>query len=900
MESILQEISRNEEGYLLPISPILSKDDATPLILLCAEELWLKFHPHYTRFGVNNSTTLKRERKDDEKLDNLKNNYKNDSNKDRVRKMVHFPSMYNRIVSVLNSIEKMRDGHGSAKSAATEPSILNNPEDLGKGDINDSEGEDEKDGDEEDVKDGEGEDEKDGEENLHNDKSTSIMRIVKTWNSIRLLFPILFGMLNHESKDDSEFLTKKSITKMKLKSEKQWMLGEYVYDASSKKSLESLRRQMKMMLMAFLTSKETHNLLAKNADWKFIDPLKRLESPLGYIETFENPLKILNLNLKQFEVAKEIDVTLKSHFSRIHKQKEAFSRSVIKVKSELESVLVSRFPGCKLQVYGSCLSDLSIGESSDVDISIYIPSLHRAKNRLFRNKIDSIAYQKIVKRFVYALYGRLCIKSDSFFNLQPVTRARVPVVKGCYRLAGNPLSKDGSLNFDICFSNEIAVRNSELLLNYSNVCFQSKALMVLVKKWAKDNKVSSAADEKLSSYAWTILVIYYLQKIGLLPNLQCPELINTINQKDNHDNIDGLNTKFVSWDNLKNAGLWLPKENASNIPLIILFHGFFHFLTNCYPYGLVALSIRNASIIPKTYFRNVSISFISIEDPFETFESKRPHDLASPVSQKGAEEILSYLALAEEELRLLLLGKSRTCQDNNNNEDTGIGLENEIMQAPAIESNTFHDKDAISRKNKGKARKMKNDTSTTKLITLLKDMAIAKNMSCPSLPPKNQDTVSVQSESHVIQETSTSNDNTMSCASHASLPQPNKNQQSTISITTETQSKKKGNQEIPKDAAAAPNSVKTHQKRKTKKNKAKIGQGIRFDKKSIPNKMILQNSSFHVVSEENFLEKDTSNKKGTVCDDNQEVVLAGRNQSDEPHGAPPPVPSPNSEKESIN
>jgi hypothetical protein len=68
----------------------------------------------------------------------------------------------------------------------------------------------------------------------------------------------------------------------------------------------------------------------------------------------------------------------------------------------------------------------------------------------------------------------------------------------------------------------------------------------------------------------------------------------------------------------------------------------------------MAMSIRKASLIPKTYFSNCSLSFFSIEYPFETYDSNRPHDLASPVSHAGAEEILAYLARNEEELRLLL------------------------------------------------------------------------------------------------------------------------------------------------------------------------------------------------------------------------------------------------------
>ena len=72
--------------------------------------------------------------------------------------------------------------------------------------------------------------------------------------------------------------------------------------------------------------------------------------------------------------------------------------------------------------------------------------------------------------------------------------------------------------------------------------------MLAVKKWAKDNRICSSADQKLSSYAWMILAIYYLQQIGLLPNLQCAELMKKTGFEPDCDprhSINALNTAFV-------------------------------------------------------------------------------------------------------------------------------------------------------------------------------------------------------------------------------------------------------------------------------------------------------------------------------------------------------------------
>merc|ERR1719277_329345 len=40
---------------------------------------------------------------------------------------------------------------------------------------------------------------------------------------------------------------------------------------------------------------------------------------------------------------------------------------------------------------------------------------------------------------------------------------------------------------------------------------RTKALILLVKRWAKDRGVCHAAKGHLSPYAWTLMVIYFLQ-----------------------------------------------------------------------------------------------------------------------------------------------------------------------------------------------------------------------------------------------------------------------------------------------------------------------------------------------------------------------------------------------------
>ncbi|KAL7453221.1 hypothetical protein ACHAWC_004892, partial [Mediolabrus comicus] len=104
-------------------------------------------------------------------------------------------------------------------------------------------------------------------------------------------------------------------------------------------------------------------------------------------------------------------------------------------------------------------------------------------------------------------------RSKSFDELFAIPNARVPVVKGKDVHARNPFEDDGSLAFDLCFLNDIAVVNSSLLREYSLFDNRVRILMLSIKSFAKLNRIASAADGTLSSYSWLNLVVFYLQCI---------------------------------------------------------------------------------------------------------------------------------------------------------------------------------------------------------------------------------------------------------------------------------------------------------------------------------------------------------------------------------------------------
>ena len=348
-----------------------------------------------------------------------------------------------------------------------------------------------------------------------------------------------------------------------------------------------------------------------------------------------------------------------------------YLESINKLRQHLASILEQRFPGSRLSIYGSCSSDLSLGRATDVDMNLVVPELQLAKQNYESGRLSAENYHDTVKKIVYQTVR--CMQhgqhKSQFCQMVPVTRARVPVVKGQYLDAGNPYSSNGSIDFDICLLNEIAVANSELLRQYSHVDDRAKALILAVKQWAKAHGICSAQDNHLSSYAWVNLAVFYMECIGLVPNLQCPELRAKVGVAADPDGnefhrIDNLDTFFLTWEQVK--AVWSPSVVTNDVQIrsvTSLLYGFFAFYSQHSPRSNTVVSIKrgiNCSL-PKTVFQKTSF-FFCIEDPFETHDSHMPHDLASPVSEKAARRIIQCLRQAEAHLRIVLLN-AYNCYD---------------------------------------------------------------------------------------------------------------------------------------------------------------------------------------------------------------------------------------------
>ncbi len=331
------------------------------------------------------------------------------------------------------------------------------------------------------------------------------------------------------------------------------------------------------------------------------------------------------------------------------------------------------FEDARLDVYGSCLSGLSLGKNADVDLSLTFSEGIEKKLDFEAGDLTAKKYHRHVTDTVYKIKRKLehsrrvgPSNVDEFREIEAVPRARVPVIKGVYTDANNPHSEDGSLHFDICLLNDIAVANSGLIKEYSDVDIRVKSLMIAVKRWTKDNKINAAHDNTLSSYTWINMVIFYLQCIGFVPNLQCPALMRECKHemgwgksRRRQDNINNLNTAYLKWNGQVDRVWKRPKEIDEKFSSVsMLLYGFFRFYSHEFPSHMYLVSIKRGgeARIPKTVFPDRASLHICIEDPFETYDSHFPHDLGRPADEAGSMLISRCLHNSEEHLRRFLFG----------------------------------------------------------------------------------------------------------------------------------------------------------------------------------------------------------------------------------------------------
>ena len=194
--------------------------------------------------------------------------------------------------------------------------------------------------------------------------------------------------------------------------------------------------------------------------------------------------------------------------------KESERRELLrkKLESDIRDSLDWNFDLC---LFGSSVNKFGKDES-DVDLCLVLqPPIEELPLDKFltpqeMEELDPVHLLKIKK--LNELANKLR-ETSKFVNLIP---AKVPLVRFMYKLGGKVYQ------CDISISNSLALNNSRLLATYASFDQRVQDLGLLVKHFGKIKDLADASIGGLSSYAYILLTIHFLQRTvpPIIPVLQ--------------------------------------------------------------------------------------------------------------------------------------------------------------------------------------------------------------------------------------------------------------------------------------------------------------------------------------------------------------------------------------------
>lgn len=207
-----------------------------------------------------------------------------------------------------------------------------------------------------------------------------------------------------------------------------------------------------------------------------------------------------------------------------------------KVLRKLESYINKQYPGARLFLFGSSKNGFGF-HKSDMDICMTLEGYVK----------EEVKCVKVIRRLAKHLR-----KHGDCGNVLAINTGKVPIVK--FFLHSRKLEADISLY------NTLALENTKMLATYAKLDDRVATLGYTVKVFAKVCDIGDASKGSLSSYAYILLLLHYLQqcKPPVIPVLQALHK----DEKPPEKIIEGWNCWFLS-DEKKIRSAWNPKERNS-------------------------------------------------------------------------------------------------------------------------------------------------------------------------------------------------------------------------------------------------------------------------------------------------------------------------------------------------
>lgn len=170
-------------------------------------------------------------------------------------------------------------------------------------------------------------------------------------------------------------------------------------------------------------------------------------------------------------------------------------------------------PSADIQMFGSAASGFC-ERGSDIDATVIVDFAILNKRFHGKNRTPSVGHETrtLCSEAVCAIAKYIESTNGTGLAVEGlINGAKVPIVV---------LSSFGRQIIDASINNVLPTFNTRLLGEYAKLDARVVALVLCVKRWAKMAQVSDAKMGNLSSYSWSILCLYYLQRAGVIPSLQ--------------------------------------------------------------------------------------------------------------------------------------------------------------------------------------------------------------------------------------------------------------------------------------------------------------------------------------------------------------------------------------------
>lgn len=158
-----------------------------------------------------------------------------------------------------------------------------------------------------------------------------------------------------------------------------------------------------------------------------------------------------------------------------------------------------------------------------------------------------------------------------------------------------------NINVDIGYNNLLAVHNTQLLYTYSLIDERVKELVMLVKLWARRRFINDTYSGTLSSYAYVVMVIHFLQSACHPPVLPVLQTLGFSEGQPRKTIIidDGQTFDVDFFRDIQHLDQVWPYAGRNQDSVGKLFYLFLHYWAHEFEYRRFVASIRETRLLTK-------------------------------------------------------------------------------------------------------------------------------------------------------------------------------------------------------------------------------------------------------------------------------------------------------------